>query len=112
MSDAFIRHLKPQEKRYDVADKACPGLRVRVGTTGKKSFVWFYQDPETGKLKMITLGRYGDGDNQLTLSAARKALETAKVKHDAGELNSVQNVPITINDLCELFFTDRIAPPI
>ncbi|MFK5949681.1 MAG: hypothetical protein QM500_13030 [Methylococcales bacterium] len=44
LSDAFIKHLKPQDKRYDIADKACAGLRVRVGTTGKKSFIWFYKD--------------------------------------------------------------------
>lgn len=110
LTDAFIRHLKTQDKRYDVADKASPGLRVRVGTSGKKTFVWFYKDTEINKLKMMTLGRYGEGDNQLTLSAARKALETAKIKHDAGELNAVINVPTTVKELCEVFYTGRIIP--
>lgn len=112
LTDAFIRHLKPQDKRYDVADKISKGLRIRVGTTGKKSFVWFYSDPQTNKLKMLTIGRYGDGDNQLTLSAARKALETAKTKHDAGELVNNNNafIPKTVSELCDVFYKDRILP--
>jgi integrase len=111
LTDAFIKHLKPQDKRYDVADKVSKGLRVRVGTTGKKSFVWFYSDTETNKLKMLTLGRYGNGDSQLTLSAARKALEVAKVKHDAGDLNELKtNTPKTVSELCEVFYKDRILP--
>jgi len=111
LTDGFIKHLKPQDKRYDVADKSCKGLRIRIGTTGKKSFVWFYNDIETNKLKMLTLGRYGDGDDQLTLSTARKALETAKIKLDAGELHTVKiNTPQTVSELCEVFYNDRIIP--
>lgn len=110
LTDVFIKSLKVLDIRYEIADKACSGLRVRIGTTGKKSFVWIYKDPETEKLKKLTLGRYGTGDNQLTLSAARKALETAKVKHAAGELNTVSNVPTTIHELCEIYFTSRIVP--
>ena len=110
LTDAFIKHLKPQNKRYELTDKACPGLCVRVGTTGKKSFTWYYEDPETKKRKMLTLGRYGDGDSQLTLSKARKALETAKIKHVAGELNTVSNVPKTVSELCDIFYEKRIRP--
>ncbi len=111
LTDAFIKHLPVQSDRYEIPDNACAGLRVRVGTTGKKTFVWLYSDPETKKLKRLTLGRYGDGDSQLTLSAARKALEVAKVKHDAGDLNELKtNVPKTVSELCEIFYTDRIVP--
>jgi len=110
LSDAFIKHLKPQDKRYDVADKACAGLRVRVGTTGKKSFVWFYKDPETNKLKMLTLGRYGEGGDQLSLAKARKTLETNKIKLDAGDLNKVSNTPKTVSELCDVFYKKRILP--
>lgn len=111
LSDAFIKHLSTQDKRYDVADKTSKGLRIRVGTTGKKTFVWFYSDPETNKLKMLTLGRYGIGDNQLSLSAARKALESAKIKLDAGELHTTKaTTPKTVSDLCEVFYKDRILP--
>ncbi len=110
LSDAFIQHLKPQDIRYEVADKSCPGLRVRIGTSGKKSFIWIYQDQETKKLKKITLGRYGDGDSQLTLSKARKALEVAKIKHDAGELHTVTDIPKTVSQLCDVFYDKRILP--
>jgi len=110
LSDAFIKHLKPQDKRYNIADKACAGLRVRVGTTGKKSFIWFYKDQETNKQKMLTLGRYGDGNDQLTLSKARTLLEATKVKHDAGELNTASNTPKTVSELCDVFYAKRILP--
>jgi len=111
LTDAFIKHLKPQSKRYEVTDKACSGLCVRVGATGKKSFVWYYCDHETNKRKMMTFGRYGTGDDQLTLSAARQALEAAKIKLEAGELHAVKiNIPVTVSDLCEIFYNDRILP--
>nr|HIL75273.1 site-specific integrase [Rhodospirillales bacterium] len=111
LTDAFIKHLKPQASRYEVADNACTGLRVRVGTTGKKTFVWLYSDPDTKKLKRLTLGRYGTGDDQLTLSTARKALETAKIKLDAGELHTIKtSAPKTVSELCEVFYKDRILP--
>lgn len=111
LTDAFIQHLKIQDKRYDVADKSCKGLRIRIGTTGKKSFVWFYNDIKTNKLKMLTLGRYGDGDDQLTLSAARQALEAAKIKLDAGELHSTKtSTPKTVSELCDVFYEKRILP--
>jgi len=110
LTDGFIKHLKPQADRYEVADKSCNGLRIRVGATGKKTFVWLYSDPDTKKLKRLTLGRYGGGDDQLTLSAARKALETAKTKHDAGDLNTDSNTPKTVSNLCDVFYEKRILP--
>lgn len=110
LTDGFIKHLKPQTERYEIADNSCNGLRVRIGTTGKKTFVWIYSDPDTKKLKRLTLGRYGDGDSQLTLSAARKALEIAKIKLDAGDLHSTSNIPKTVSDLCDVFYEKRILP--
>ena len=59
---------------------------------------------------MLTLGRYGEGDSQLTLSKARKALETAKIKHDAGELHTVSDAPKTVSELCDVFYKKRILP--
>ncbi len=110
LTDAFIKHLKPQTSRYEIADNACIGLRVRVGTTGKKSFVWLYSDPDTKKLKRLTLGRYGEGDSQLSLIKAREKLLTAKLKLDAGELDRVSNTPKTVTELCDIFYKKRILP--
>jgi len=111
LTDGFILHLKPQSKRYEVADTITKGLRVRVGTTGKKSFVWFYSEPSTKKLKMLTLGRYGTGDDQLSLAKAREALTAAKIKLDAGELHgTTSSTPKTVGELCEVFYKDRILP--
>ncbi len=110
LTDAFIKHLKPQDKQYEVPDKACPGLRIRVGASGKKSFTWYYREPETNIRKMLTFGRYGAGDSQLTLSKARQALESAKIKHDAGDLNTISDTPKTVSDLCDVFYEKRILP--
>lgn len=111
LTDAFIKHLKAPDERYEIADKKTTGLRVRVGTTGKKTFVWVYKDQQTKKMKRLTLGRYGNGEDQLTLSSARKALEQAKIKHEAGELNNTMaNTPKTVSELCTVFYEKRIVP--
>ena len=110
LTDAFIKHLKPQKNRYEIADKACKGLRLRVGTTGKKSFIWLYSDPYTKKLKLLTLGRYGEGDSQLTLIKAREKLLALKIKHDTDELDRVSDTPKTVSELCDIFYKKRILP--
>ena len=106
-TDAFIKYLKPQEKRYEIPDKGCSGLCIRVGKSGKKSFIWYYEDSETGKRKMLTLGRYGKGDTELSLAEARQALETTKIKHNAGELNTVSDTPKTVSELCDIFYKKK-----
>jgi len=113
LSDTFIRSLKPQSDRYEIADNACSGLRIRINKTGSKSFVWYYKDPSQGmKIKRLTLGRYGTGQDQLTLPAARKALKSAKYKLEGGELDSyTATAPKTVSELCDLFYKDRIAGP-
>ena len=111
LTDAFIKHLKPQDKQYEIPDKACSGLCIRVGASGKKSFTWYYREAETNKRKMMTFGRYGNGDDQLSLSKAREELEAAKIKLEAGELHTIKTaVPKTVSELCEVFYKDRILP--
>ena len=107
LSDTYLKYLKPQSKRYEIADKLCSGLRVRVGTTGKKSFVWYYKDSDTHQLKMHTLGRYGKEENQLTLSKARKALYKIKRKRAKGK-TAILNPVKTIAELCNVFYEKRI----
>jgi len=58
---AFLDKLKPKDKRIELADKACPGLRLRLEPSGRKSFVWYYNN--AGKNRVKTLGRYGDGES-------------------------------------------------
>jgi integrase len=106
---AFLDHLKPKDKRIELADKACPGLRLRLEPSGRKSFVWYYND--AGKNRVLTLGRYGESESCLSLAQARKALQTAKERHaDGGSVLPTSDAPKTVKELAELFYTRRILP--
>ena len=106
--DSFLKHIKPQPDRFEVADPKTPGLRVRVNPTGKINFVWYYRD--NGKNKVLTMGQYGGLDGQLTLKKAREALENAKKRHEAGELSTNAGIPQTVSEVAEVFYRDRILP--
>ena len=68
LSDAKIKGLRlPTTGQIEIADKVVPGLRVRVGAGGAKTFV--LRKHVAGKYRNITLGRYSE---RLTLAAARK----------------------------------------
>lgn len=110
LTDSFLKGIKPLPYRCEAADPKTPGLRIRVNPTGKINFVWYYRDHTTGKNKVLTLGPYGDKDGQLTLKKAREALETAKKRHEAGELGGSADIPQTVTELAELFYKDRILP--
>ena len=108
ITDGFLKHIKPQSKRFEVADPRTPGLRIRVNPAGKINFVWYYK--VNGKNKVLTLGQYGILDGQLTLANARIALSDAKNRHAVGELHSSSNIPQTVAELCDVFYRDRILP--
>jgi integrase len=54
LTDTRLRNLKAKDERYLVWDRN--GLGVRVGTTGKKSFVYAYR--EGNRVRWVTLGTY------------------------------------------------------
>lgn len=58
LTDAKIRGLKaPEAGQAEFADSDVPGLRVRVGVSGAKTFI--LRRRVAGKVRNITLGRYG-----------------------------------------------------
>lgn len=68
LTDAKIKSLKPLEKgQAEYSDSQVPGLRIRIGTTGVKSFCM--RKRHKGKIKNVTLGRYGPS---YTLAQARR----------------------------------------
>ena len=80
LTDTFIKNLKPQDKPYEVSDRGCKGLRLRVTAAGGKIFLsTIYIN---GKRKVFTLGHYP----HYRLSDARKDLPTMKAQAKAGEL--------------------------
>jgi integrase len=69
LTDKEIAALKPHPtgKRYDIADAVVPGLCVRVGKSGKRSFALHKRRPGAQHPGFLTLGTYG----ALTLADAR-----------------------------------------
>ena len=55
-TDTFLRHLRPQAKRYDVTDPGRRGFQVRVFPSGQKSFQFRYH--HHGITRRLTLGPY------------------------------------------------------
>jgi integrase len=56
LTDRSVASLKPNGQRYEVWDSARPALGVRVGNSGKKSWVYLYH--WQGRPRRLTLGRY------------------------------------------------------
>ncbi|MEW8525881.1 MAG: Arm DNA-binding domain-containing protein [Candidatus Thiodiazotropha endolucinida] len=75
----ILDSIKPASRRYELPDKACSGLRIRVTPAGTKTYVWYYKVGTT--TKMLTLGVYPE----TSLKAARDALDKAKERHKEGE---------------------------
>ena len=68
LTDAKIRGIRPPASgQLEVVDRAVPGLRLRVGVSGAKSFV--LRKRVAGRYRNITLGRYSE---RLGLAEARK----------------------------------------
>lgn len=80
LTDAKLKGMKPPATgQAEVSDGAVPGLRVRIGTTGAKTFI--VRKRIGGKIKNITVGRYGP---RFTLSDARKKARTLLSDIEAG----------------------------
>jgi integrase len=98
-----LDNLKPRPSVYEVGDSGCPGLRVRIHPSGRKSFRWV-QAMGGGKTRAVTIGAYGD----ITLAEARRKLDQLKAQHTdtRGEQSQVK----TVADLFELFYESWITP--
>lgn len=93
LTDAKVAGLKASESgQIEIVDSKVPGLRVRVGASGAKSFV--VRKRVGGKIKVITLGRYGP---RLSLAEARKQARIVLNDIEAGKsVASVQRGALTI----------------
>lgn len=96
LTDAKIAGLKsPASGQVEITDKTVPGLRVRIGASGVKSFI--VRKRVGGKIKVVTLGRYGA---RFTLADARKAARTALSDLDAGkDIVPVRRGSMTVKSL-------------
>ena len=68
LTDAKLQALKiPDQGQVEHSDSDVPGLRIRIGTTGAKTFILRKRVP--GRIRNITIGRYGP---RLGLADARR----------------------------------------
>lgn len=92
LTDAAIQALRPAPNRYVIWD-ATGAFGVRVGTTGKKTFIGMYRFQ--GKARMVTYGTYGKGGAKIGLATARAlhaaAMEQVEQGMDPGATKVVQN---------------------
>jgi integrase len=51
-----ISKYRAGKRRREVGDGGCPGLRLLIGTSGAKSFVYRYRRPGSGRPAKLTLG--------------------------------------------------------
>lgn len=73
LTDAKIKGLRaPDAGRIEVADKVVSGLRIRVGTSGAKTFI--LRKRIGGRIANVTVGRFHD--QRFTLTDARKKART------------------------------------
>lgn len=81
LTDAKLKALKEPEKgQIEHSDSDVPGLRVRVGVTGAKTFI--LRKRVAGQIRNITLGRYGP---RFGLADARKKARSLLSDLEAGK---------------------------
>ena len=81
MSDLWVKKLKSQAKQIDYFDLILPSFGLRVGKTGRKTWIVMYRIKGQRIIKRFTLGRYP----QLSLKDARIKAKAILVKADQGE---------------------------
>lgn len=104
-TDDLIDKLPVPRRRAEYADTTCRGLRLRVGTTGVRSFV-FYERDEEGRRRGEILGRWsrtGVGGT-LTVDAAR-----ARFLDRRGQRKGLGSSTSTVRELLD-FYIERGKP--
>jgi Arm DNA-binding domain len=109
LTDAGIRALKPNQKRYLVSDGH--GLSLDVLPSAKMSWVFKYR--QNGRQEKVNLGRYPD----VSLKDARAArselaAKVAKGKSPAAEKKLARaglNLEPTVAEFAERYFREYIA---
>lgn len=73
---------------YELADPGCPGLRLRVEPSGRRTFRWYTRDGD--KRVVLTIGPWSERaeEGHVTLAEARQRLAALKAARDEGRLAS------------------------
>lgn len=90
LTSSVIKALPPRAAAYELADPGCPGLRLRVEPTGRRSFRWYTRDG--AKRVVLTIGPWSERaeEGHVTLAEARQRLAALKAARDEGRLASAR----------------------
>lgn len=80
LTDAYLRKIKPADRRQEITDAVAPGLRARISVTGQISFLLKSRDA-AGILQTVTLGHYPE----ISLKEARDAALRVRLELKAGQ---------------------------
>ncbi len=83
LTAAGIAALAPDVERFEVPDRRCPGLRLRVHPSGSRVFIWRC----TSRRRVIAIGPWSMDERpaHVTLASARLWIERLKAGHVAGD---------------------------
>lgn len=81
-TSTFLNKLKPESKPYEISDKGCKGLRIKVSIAGTKTFLTTMR--VDGVRKVFTLGCYPD----FGLADAHTKLGEMKSQNKNGNLKT------------------------
>jgi integrase len=97
LTASAIKALEPRPDAYELADPGCPGLRLRVEPTGRRSFRWYTRDGD--KRVVLTIGPWSERaeEGHVTLAEARQRLAALKAARDEGRLASWHRAPSAPN---------------
>lgn len=85
LTDAVIKKIDaPKTGAIEVFDETLPSFGLRVGCGGTRSFFVYQRLGGSGKLKKITLGKYGEHPPALSLADARRQARGAKIEAASG----------------------------
>jgi integrase len=106
LTDAKLAGMKrPPSGQVEIIDKTVPGLRVRIGQSGKPSFI--IRKRVGGKIRVITLGQYSA---RFSLADARKAARSALSDLDAGKaVAPAKRGTLTIKSLWSEYLATKTA---
>ncbi|SEO00875.1 protein of unknown function [Pseudorhodobacter antarcticus] len=112
LTDIMLRKLKPTGERYEHTDTVATGLRARVSSKGKVSFILKARNAAS-QLKTVTLGTYPE----MSLKEAREKASNSRRDLKAGkDINSekrqLRHAAAQTASLRELIgeFEERFAP--
>jgi hypothetical protein len=98
-TDDRIEGLAVPRKRTEFRDTITPGLRLRVGTSGARTFIAYGRD-EDGAFGMTTLGRWTRDGLGGTLNVAAARLKLVGLR---GEKKGLGNATVSVGDLLDQF---------